>query len=647
MKLLAPALLLSLVVAAMLVTDKPLPPADFTFINRGDVTTLDPQRMSWMQDLRVARLVYEGLVANDVFTDGYEIVPAVAERWELSADGLVYTFHLRPDAKWNNGDPVTAHDFVYSWRRALLPDTASDYTGLFQLIGGAADFYTWRVQALEEYAEAAKAMPAIERPAAAAALWERTLAEFDALVGLEAVDARTLRVELEQPTPYFLDLCAFAVFYPVYEPLVSRYELVQPDDGRIKMESGWTKPDRLVSNGPYQLTVWRFKRDMYFEQNPQYWNRAALDVDTMMCPSVEDPNAAVLAFRTGTVDWVSDVTPAYRADMLADKLDFYNEHRAEYERLVAMGLDPFEIDRRLPDDPRKNIHAVPAFGTYWYNFNCQPTLPDGRPNPFHDARVRRAFAMAINKESIVLEVRRTGEQVATTIIPPGSIGGYDSPQGVGYDPDAAAALLDAAGYADRSQLPTIELLFNKDAGHDLIAQAIAKDWQRHLGVRTMLVQKEIKVYKDDLKNQNYMTGRAGWYGDYGDPTTFLDVNRRDDGNNDRKYDNPVYDGLLDRAALETDPAKRMDLLEEAERIIMDEDLPMVPIFQYVSMYLFDADEVSGLNPHPRTTQHLQLIDMLGDGKGRDRPRVMRPGLDAPPPGGDGGGSGGDVGGGAR
>ncbi|MFG0285447.1 MAG: peptide ABC transporter substrate-binding protein [Phycisphaerales bacterium JB039] len=623
MKLFAPALLLLLVVAATFVTDKPLPPADFTFINRGDVTTLDPQRMSWMQDLRVGRLVFEGLVANDVFTDGYDIVPAVAERWEISPDGLLYTFHLRPDARWTNGAPVTAHDFVYSWRRALLPDTASDYSGLFQLIRGAGAFYAWREAALNEHAEAARALSADQREAEARALWQRTLDAFDDLVGVEALDERTLRVELERPTPYFLDLCAFAVFYPVYEPVVSQYETVQPADGRIKLESGWTKPDKLVSNGPYQLKVWRFKRDMYFVQNPHYWNRQALDVQTMKCPSVEDPNAAVLAFRTGTVDWVSDVTPAYRADMLADKLQFYEENRAEYDRLRAMGLDQFEIDRRLPDDPRKNIHAVSAFGTYWYNFNCLPALPDGRPNPFHDATVRRAFAMAIDKQTIVREVRRTGEQVATTIIPPGSIGGYDSPAGVPFDPVAAARLLDDAGYADRSTLPTIELLFNKDAGHDLIAQSIAKDWERYLGVETRLVQKEIKVYKDDLKKQNYMTGRAGWYGDYGDPTTFLDVNRRDDGNNDRKYDNPAYDALLDQAAAQTDPDARMALLEEAERIIMDEDLPMVPIFHYVTMYLFDPDELSGINPHPRTTQNLYLVDILGDGKGRDRPRMMR------------------------
>jgi oligopeptide transport system substrate-binding protein len=145
--------------------------------------------------------------------------------------------------------------------------------------------------------------------------------------------------------------------------------------------------------------------------------------------------------------------------------------------------------------------------------------------------------------------------------------------------------------------------------------------------------KEIKVFKDDLQNANYMVSRAGWYGDYADPTTFLDLNRKGDGNNDRKYDNPVYDGLLASAAKESDPAARMRMLEEAERIIMDDDLPMIPLYQYVTLYMFDPQKVAGLNCQPRTDQNLYLIDMLGDGKGRDEPRPMpvRPpaGPDAP------------------
>jgi len=663
-RLLIPFLVLLAVIGATMLTDRPAPRADFAFINRGDVTTLDPQRMSWMQDLRVARVIFEGLVANDVFTRGYDPRPAVAESWDrrletrTDADGTertveIYTFHLRPDARWSNGEPVTADQFIYSWRRALLPDTAADYSGLFWLIEGGKAFFDWRVEAQQAYParleaalaelppDASDARVRETRRSTAEAHWSETEARFEEMVGLRALGARTLEVTLERPTPYFLDLCAFPVFYPVYPPLVKQYDRLDPDTGIIQPNPGWTKPGTLVSNGPFELTRWRFKRDMRLAQNPHYWNRESLAIDTIEIPSVEDPNAQVLAFETGAVDWTSDVSVDYRHELLRKKREFYAEHAETVARLRARGLDQFQIDRRLPDDPRKNVHAVSAFGTYWYNFNCLPTLPDGRPNPFRDARVRRAFAMMVDKRSIVEDVTRIGNPVARTLIPPGSIGGYESPEGLDCISDAAGpserremiararALLAEAGYPDPGEFPQVEVLFNKDAGHELIAQALAQDWQQNLGVPVRLAMKEIKVYKNDLKNANYMTSRAGWYGDYGDPTTFLDLNRTGDGNNDRKYSSPEYDALLDAAAVETDPDERLDLLAEAERIIVEEDLPMVPLFHYVSMYLFDPDELGGINPHPRTQQDLFLIDILGDGKGPDRPRVMRDRLDDP------------------
>ncbi|MEN0020202.1 MAG: hypothetical protein AAF747_04885, partial [Planctomycetota bacterium] len=154
-------------------------------------------------------------------------------------------------------------------------------------------------------------------------------------------------------------------------------------------------------------------------------------------------------------------------------------------------------------------------------------------------------------------------------------------------------------------------------------QSVAKDWERWLGVRTNLEQKEVKVFRDDLKNANYMTSRAGWYGDYGDPTTFLDLSRTGNGNNDRKFSSPEYDALLDRAADETDAAKRLAILQEAERMIMEVELPKVPIFHYGHMYMFDPNRLSGINPHPRTNQNLHLVDVLGDGIGDEEPMRVR------------------------
>lgn len=639
LKFLLPVILLAALVGVTVVTDKAPPPADFTFINRGDVKTLDPQRMSWMQDLRVARLVYEPLVRLDVLHEDYPPIPGVARNWEISEDRLTYTFYLRDDAKWSNGEPVRASDFVYAWRRAMLPDTGSDYQKLFMLIEGAAEWAKWRQTATAEYASRAKELSSDEQSAQSQALWAETLERFENDVALRAVDERTLQMTLVSPTPYWLDLCAFAVFSPVYEPLVSQYESVLPATGLLKLRLGWTKPPLLVTNGPFMLESWRFKRDMFLRANENWWNRDSLHVDTIAIPSVEDPNAAVLAFETGSADWVSDVTVDYRRQLYIDKNAFRAEHAETVSRLRSEGLDEFAIDAALPADSRKNFHVLPNMGVYWYNFNCLPNLPDGRPNPFHDARVRRAFAMTIDKQQITEDVMRIGNPVARTLVPPGSIPGYKLPAGLKSVGDAeteserqaiideALELLASAGYPDPSNFPTVEILFNKDSGHDLIAQSVMKDWQRHLGVPITLAVKEIKVFADDLKKANYMVSRAGWFADYADPTTFLDLLKTGNGNNDRKYSSERYDSLLKEAAVELDAEKRFALLSEAERIIMEEDLPMVPLFYYVSPYLFDAARVTGMNPHPRAQQDIYLVDVLGDGKGADQVIPIRTGDD--------------------
>ncbi len=632
-RLFSTLILLALVLAIAIVSDKPAPRADFTFINRGDVTTLDLTQMSWRQDFRVARLLNEGLTKNDTFSWSFGTLPGVAESWDISPDGRVYTFRLRTDAKWSNGDAVRAGDFIYAWRRMLLPDYGADYTNLFFLIKGGKAFYDRRAAALAAFAKDHAGLPLAERRAAADALWEETKRSFDALVGVRAEGDHVLRIELERPTPYFLDLTSFPSLAPVYPPLLAAYERPDPATGRLDADPSYTRPGVFVSNGPFMLDTWRFKREMRLKANPHWWNRATLAIDTICMPTVDDPNAQVLAFTTGAVDWVSDVTPGYRGEMVAAKRRFYEEHKEQYESLLREGLDQVEIDRRLPPDPRKNIHVFPAFGTYFYNFNCLERLPDGRINPFADARVRRAFALATEKEPITRDIRRTGEAPTGLLVPPGSIAGYASPRGLPYDPEAARRLLAEAGYPGGNGLPEIEILINKDGGHDLIAQAVARAWQRELNVRVRLVVKEIKVVREDLKNARYMVSRGSWFGDYGDPTTFLELSRTGDGNNDRKYSNPRFDALLDRAADEPDAGKRLALLSEAERIIVEEDLPLLPVFHYVEMYLFDANRLSGITSHPRQEQNMYWIDILGDGKGTDTPRRMR---GTPPPKGDAG-----------
>lgn len=638
-KLLTTVLLLGALVLGLLLSDRPKPRADFVYCERTEPSTLDLQQMTWMHELRLANALWEGLVETDVFSWDYAKKPGVALSWEVSADERTYTFHLRPDAKWSNGQTVEAGDFIYAWRRGMLPETGADYIGMYQLVRGAKAFFDWRQAQLEAFA---KGSSAGDR-AAAWALWDEAVGQwgrgatrefapgkggkFEEMVGLRAPDARTLIVELERPLPYFLEIVAYEVLGPVFPPLLERFTSIDPKTGQSTADPRYLHPENWVSNGPFIVTDYRFRREIRLERNAHYWDAKSINVDSISLPAMRDANAAVLGRQTGSFDWLTDVLPDYRGDMIADKRAFYAEHKEQYEALLAQGLDPVAIDRRLPRDPRKNIHAFPAFGTYFYNFNCLPRLPDGRVNPFADARVRRAFAMTVDKGNIVENVRRLGERPTATLIPPETIDRYVSPKGLDSAPKAgvvaaARALLAEAGYPGGRGFPTVKILYNVDGGHEKIAEAVKRDWELALEVRVELDRRQLNQFRTDLRNTNYMISRGSWFGDYGDPTTFLELNRSTDGNNDRKFNDPKYDKMLDDAANERDPARRYAMLAEAERYTVEEAMPLIPIFQYNQVYLFDPDVVSGVSPHPRQKQSIYRIDMLGDGKGADRPLEM-------------------------
>ncbi|MBX9736752.1 MAG: peptide ABC transporter substrate-binding protein [Phycisphaerales bacterium] len=625
-KLLVPvALLVALLIGAVL-ADRPYPRADFVYIERSDINTIDPHKMSWSHDLRLAGMIHEGLVRTDVFSDDLPKVPAMAESWSLAADGLTWTFKLRDDAKWTNGEPVLASDFVYAWRRGTLPDAAGDYTAMFQLVKGGKAFYDWRENAQRAFAESGGGRA---RPTEAEALWAETCRKFDEMVAVRATAPRTLVISLERPTPYFLEVLAYEIMAPVYPKLVDQYQSIDPVTGMVRYDSGWTKPGILISNGPFKLVSWRYKREIRLERNELYWNQSAISVDTIALPSVVDGNAAVLAFQTGAADWVSDVNMPFKGELIERREAYLAKHAELVKSLRAQGLDPVEIDRRLPFDEALCVQPMPSFGTYFLNFNCSPRLADGRVNPFADARVRRAFAISFDRDNVARNVRRGGEPAASTMIPPRSIAGYTGPAGPRFAPDPGAiatarALMAEAGFPDGKGFISVEFMFNKEGGHDVIAQAIKRDWEQNLGVSVRLDQRDLKTFRNELKTANYMISRAAWFGDYTDPLTFLDLHRTGDGNNDRKYSSARFDGLLDQAAAETDPQKRLAILSEAERVIVEEDCPIAPVFHYVQVYLFNPHKLSGITPHVRQKQQLYMIDILGDKKGREVPQRMKP-----------------------
>lgn len=619
LRALAPFALLALLVGGVVALDRPLPRAEIVFVSP-DVFTLDPQRVTYQQDVRIAQSIFEGLCTEA--PDGGHAVPGAAESWTVSPDGRTWTFALREGASWSNGDPVTSEDFAQAWMRPLLPDMASDYSGFLFLIRGGREFFEWRARELEAIA----ALPAEDRAAAARDLWERTKAKYREMVQVRTPDARTIEVELVQPTPYWPSILAFPTLFPVHRPTLDAHLSIDGESGRVRLDPAWLKPGTIVSNGPMMVTDWRYKRAMRLEPNPHYWNRAEARPASVELRPIEDTNTAVLAFQSGDVDWISDLTVEYRADMAEEQRAWMDRHAMQWHALRESGAGEDEAMAAMPEPgpgERRDVHVLPAFGTDFWNFNCRPTLADGRPNPFADARVRRAFARAVDKQAITEKVTRLRERVSGSLVPAGFFDWYVPPAGLGHDPAAARAELASAGWQDRDgdgkvedaqgrRFPVVDILYmtGNPRTRDN-ALAMAQMWRETLGVECELRGKDGKFAKEDLRAGNFMVGRGGWYGDYPDPTTFLELNRSTDGNNDRGYANPAYDALLDAAAAELDRTRRAALLHEAERMLVEDDMPLMPLCQYVTAYMYDPARLRGLSRHPSLAQHLNRLRRAG------------------------------------
>jgi oligopeptide transport system substrate-binding protein len=544
---LIPLILLLLLGASALWTSRQAErPADFVYVNRGDPLTLDVTEVSWASDLMLAYALYEGLYTRDPAT--LKTVPGTASRVEVSPDQCTYTFHIRPDARWSNGDPVVAGDYVFAWRRMLA--RPGHYGYLFNFIKGAAEYR----QAL-----------AAGKPADPAA------------VAIEALGNRTLRVTLTQPVSVFMELCAFPSFFPLHEP--SMRPFAEAEAGKYRPD--FMRPPNLVSNGPFRLTRWDFKQRLRLEANEHYWDRRNVRSRVIDQVIVEDNKLGeFLRYETGTADWLADLDPETTAELLLR-------------------------NRRDPLHARHDLHVFGAFGTYFYCFNCQPNLKNGGANPFADRRVRRAFALAVERTPIVQTVTRCGERVAEHYIPSDTFPAYKRPAGQSLNPAEARRLLAEAGFPGGAGFPRVSLLYSTAAQDGDIAQVVVGQWKRVLGVEVELAGVESSEFSHRLHHQEYTISRASWFGDYDDPSTFLDKYRSTADNNDCKWASARYDELCRRAVGETDSQKRLDMLAQAEGILLDE-APIIPLYYYTNRYLVRPN-VKGLGMHPRNMVMLKSV----------------------------------------
>lgn len=498
----------------------------YVFGGGAEPESIDPGLAYDSPGLEIARNVFEGLMRYDPRT--LAPIPGVAQSYEMSPDGRRYVFHLRADAKWSNGRPVTAHDFVYAWRRVLAPETAAQYAALL-----------WDLENGKAFAEG------------------KAKAED---VGVRALNERTLEVRLARPVPWFLDLLSFAPFYPVPREAVDKHGIQ------------WTRPENIVTNGPFHLGAWIISYQIELTKSPTYWGRDEVALDKAVAVISDDNHAMVRLFRAGELDWLG-----------AD-----NKPPVEYLSFLGAKTD---------------YRTNPELATYFYWFN----LREGGDSPVRDPRVRKALNLAIDKQALVDFVTRGGERAARTIVPDlFARMGYEPPEAPGYDPERARALLKEAGYGPGGKpFPTLSLTYNTDDRHRQIAEAIQQMWKKELGIPISIENQEWKVFMNNRTEGFFEIARAGWTADFQDPYTFLSMFVSDSEMNEAKWNNAAYDRLINDALTEMDDAKRYALYAQAEAILVDE-APMIPLYFYSKQTLI-GDWVQGFHTNAQDIHPLRDI----------------------------------------
>lgn len=481
---------------------------------------LDPHLTEGVPSTHVQRDLFEGLVARA--PDG-RIIPGVAKRWETSEDGLTWTFFLRPEARWSNGDPMTAEDWTFSFRRIVNPATGSRFAILLNPVLHAEEIIAGR----RPYQD----------------------------LGVRVIDELTLEVQLEAPNPLFIEVLSHSLTYPVHRPTIEAHG------------DRWARPGVMVSNGAFQLEELAMQSHIRLVRNPYYWDSDNVILDEVFFYPTEDLSAELMRYRAGELSWTYEV-PATQ----------YNW-----------------IQANLADE----LSVAEWFGTYYFGFNITR-------KPFDDPRVRRALSMAIDREIITEKITRFGQQPTFSYVPPG-VPGYQRarPEWAAWTQAEREAhareLLAEAGFGPDNPL-RVEIRYNTHEDHRRISLAIAAMWHQALGVNAALINEEFRVFLNTRRSRAVTeVFRAGWIGNYLDPMYFLEQFFTDNPQNDIGFFEADYDHLLFRAARAANLEERLDLLHQAEQMLLDAQ-PLAPIYTYVSNRLIKPYvrgwEPNVLDQHP-------------------------------------------------
>ena len=499
---------------------------------------LDPALNSSVDGGCLAVNCFEGLMRYNA--EG-NLEPACAESYEVSEDGLTYTFTMRDGLMWSNGEPLDATDFVYSWYRAASPDLAADYNYLCEVFDGFS--------------------------------FEDGLEEG---VVTASEDGKTLTVHLNAVCPYFLDLAAFPFFFPVYEADVEASVTDEQPAGTWALEAGF------VSNGAYTLQTWNHESDMTYVKNENYWDADTVSVITLNVMLTSNDVSAYTAYQTGDLDFIDSVptdelSNAMQSDefVILDELGTYyvgfNYNSDLYDKL---GLDEDQaavfrhaltlaIDRQYICDTIGQTGQLPA------NTFVPAASSDGNGGVFQEGS--DGYYDAYDYEGNVEEARALLESIGFTF--------------------------DANGMVE--QTIAFTYLTNNSEGNVKIAEAIQADMAQ-LGIAMTIDQQEWNVFLNTRKNGDFDVAREGWVMDYDDPINMLEMWCTQSGNNDCQFgrddtkalDWSAYDEMISEIRSTSDLAARAELMHEAEDMLMS-TWCVVPLYYYNDPYMI-KDYVDGV-----------------------------------------------------
>lgn len=470
-----------------------------------DPDTLDPRRGGDSLSSLFHFLLFDGLVRLD---DDGRVIPALAEKINVSEDNKVYTFYLR-EAFWSDGTPITAWDFEKSWKDILHPDFPAMNAHLLYPIKNA---------------EGAK-------------MGKTSLSE----VGIKSLDARVLEVTLENPTPYFLELVAFCVFYPVN----SEIDHTNPD---------WSIQDgqNFLCSGPFALKEWKRSNLIVLERNPHYFKADKILLEEIHFNMVDSEMTALQMFEKGQIDILG-------------------------QPLISLPTDA------VPELAKKNllqINQVP--GTTFCTFNVDQF-------PFSNVNIRKALCYSINREQIVRNITQLDEQPALGIIPPLlKRRGIQTPFFKDADIETAQALfkkgLEELNISEE-EFPRVKFLYSKAESSHKIAQALQQQWYEALGIEIELESVDKKYLLHLLKGRNYQIALSFWIAQYRDPINIFErFKYRENVKNYPNWQNERYISLLKQSCESRSDKKRFELLDQAEALFLEE-MPLAPIFHWNAAYI--------------------------------------------------------------